>query len=390
MGSALSLSPARVGGPAGGHERRASGRRHEARRASNRFTSRQLPRLSARPSSGVHRSRPQQTTRPAANHGEPAASERTVSLSFISHVDARFNEGDSGVSCDGCAANAGARWIRFAEYQIHIRGVATLPHDNLRRILAKTLQYEGHTVRVAKTLRSARGQLERGSVDIVLSEMRLSTAEEGLQVLELSNRLSPRPLVIFTTASGGVSSAVKALKTGAHDYLMKPFATAELLSAVECALGELNRNDVFICHASGNKRQFVYPFIKSLKAKHVTFWIDEAEISWGDSITDKISEGLLAARYVVVFLTAAFLRRRWPATELKAALRREVESGDTIVLPVLAGDPKKIFQTYPLLKNKAYARWSDGPNALADRMRELLARRKNARHASVSGGSRAV
>jgi len=94
---------------------------------SNRFRSRQLPRLGAWPLSGVHCSRPQRTTGLAANHGERTVSERTASFSFLRHMDAPFNEGDSGVSRDDDAANAGGRCIRVAEYQIHIRGVATFP-----------------------------------------------------------------------------------------------------------------------------------------------------------------------------------------------------------------------------------------------------------------------
>lgn len=203
------------------------------------------------------------------------------------------------------------------------------------------LQLEGHTVRVAKTLSLAKGELGCEPVDIVLSETRLGTQGLGLEVLEVTNRLSPRPLVIFTTASERVSLAVKALKRGAYDYLVKPFGVEEFRDVIQGASREFNRKDVFICHASVDKQQFVNPFVRSLRAKNVSFWLDEAEIGWGDSITDKISEGLLTARHVVVFLTSAFLRRRWPAMEMKTALSREAESGDTIVLPVLAGDQRR-------------------------------------------------
>src|SRR5207248_3288358 len=105
------------------------------------------------------------------------------------------------------------------------------------------------------------------------------------------------------------------------------------LDVIKGAVRELDRKDVFICHATNDKSRFVNPLVGSLKAKNVSFWVDEAEIHWGDSITDKISEGLLRARYVMVLLTAAFLRRKWPAMKMKAALTREAESNDPIVLP---------------------------------------------------------
>jgi len=78
------------------------------------------------PPSGVCCSRPQRTTRPTANHGEPSVAEGTVSFSFHSHIDASARKGDSGDSCEDGAASAGARCTSSAEDQVHIMGVAAL------------------------------------------------------------------------------------------------------------------------------------------------------------------------------------------------------------------------------------------------------------------------
>ena len=62
------------------------------------------------------------------------------------------------------------------------------------------------------------------------------------------------------------------------------------------------KRDVFLCHSSEDKDKYVIPFTKKLKNKGVTFWIDEAEIKWGDNIIEKINEGIEKSNFVIVFL----------------------------------------------------------------------------------------
>jgi FixJ family two-component response regulator len=56
--------------------------------------------------------------------------------------------------------------------------------------------------------------------------------------LELQQELSLTggPPVIFLTAHGDISSSVKAMKAGAVEFLLKPFNSAELISAVESGI----------------------------------------------------------------------------------------------------------------------------------------------------------
>lgn len=129
--------------------------------------------------------------------------------------------------------------------------------------------------------------------------------------------------------------------------------------------------DVFLCHASSDKDTYVRPLARELTARGVSFWLDEAEIAWGASITQKINQGLGTSRYVLVFLSQAFLERNWPQTELSNALHREVSSGLVVVLPLMIADPEVVFQKYPLLRDKNYQEWSRGPAHIAERLREL-------------------
>ena len=49
---------------------------------------------------------------------------------------------------------------------------------------------------------------------------------------------------------------------------------------------------VFICHASEDKESFVKNFADNLFKKGIDAWVDEYEIHFGDSIIEKVNEGL--------------------------------------------------------------------------------------------------
>lgn len=130
--------------------------------------------------------------------------------------------------------------------------------------------------------------------------------------------------------------------------------------------------DIFICHASGDKESYVYPFAAELETHGITYWLDQAEITWGDRITEKINGGLARSRYVVVFLTDTFLKRHWPQAELGSALNREASTGGVVVLPLMIASSETVFGQYPLLRDKHYLRWEDGIESLVRTLRDML------------------
>ena len=123
--------------------------------------------------------------------------------------------------------------------------------------------------------------------------------------------------------------------------------------------------DVFICHASPDKVDYARPLAASLSRHGVSSWLDEAVLQAGDSITDAISDGLRLASYVVVVVTPELLERPWPRKELNAAFSREVRLGEVVIIPVLAADPDDWAEAFPLLADKLYLRWNDGPDSIA-------------------------
>jgi hypothetical protein len=133
--------------------------------------------------------------------------------------------------------------------------------------------------------------------------------------------------------------------------------------------------DVFLCHASEDKVEIVDPLSIALGADGISYWLDRAEILWGDSVTDKVNDGLRVSRYVVAILTTAFLQKNWPKRELNAILNLEATTGVVRILVLLAGGSQQkelILRQFPLLNDKLYLNWEGSPEPVVAALRKRL------------------
>ncbi len=84
------------------------------------------------------------------------------------------------------------------------------------------------------------GLMEHGNFDVILLDMNFTRdmigGQEGFYWLEKILELDPSAVVIFITAYGDVERAVKAIKAGAVDFVLKPWQNAKLLATVSSAL----------------------------------------------------------------------------------------------------------------------------------------------------------
>ena len=67
-------------------------------------------------------------------------------------------------------------------------------------------------------------------------------------------------------------------------------------------------------------------------------WIDEAEILVGDSLIEKISEGIRQVDFLAALLSHASVKSSWVKRELEVALNREISEKKVFVLPLLIED----------------------------------------------------
>ncbi|MCW3050906.1 MAG: Response regulator containing CheY-like receiver,AAA-type ATPase, and DNA-binding domain [Chthonomonadales bacterium] len=108
--------------------------------------------------------------------------------------------------------------------------------NNIRLMVRLTLQHSGHVVQTAAD--GAEG-LEKfgdgGEWDLVLLDQRMP-GMDGLAVLREIHKRDVQARVIMATAFGTIDLAVEAMKSGATDFLRKPFTSETLRGAVEAAL----------------------------------------------------------------------------------------------------------------------------------------------------------
>jgi DNA-binding NtrC family response regulator len=76
--------------------------------------------------------------------------------------------------------------------------------------------------------------LESREVAVVLTDLRMPQVD-GIEILHFARKCSPMTQVVLITGFATVESAIEALKSGAYDYLRKPFEPADLRRAVERA-----------------------------------------------------------------------------------------------------------------------------------------------------------
>lgn len=127
-----------------------------------------------------------------------------------------------------------------------------------------------------------------------------------------------------------------------------------------------NKYDVFISHASEDKDAVARVLAEELRDYGVEVWYDEFSLEVGDSLTQKINDGLANANYGIVILSKFFLNKGWTQYELEGLVNREVGSGK-VILPIWHEITKQDLLAYsPTLAGKVAIETSRVP------MREMV------------------
>lgn len=91
--------------------------------------------------------------------------------------------------------------------------------------------------------------------------------------------------------------------------------------------------DVFVSHACEDKEPFVNGLVKELEMRNIKVWYDRNDIKWGDSIRNKIDEGLRNSRFGIIVISKTYLKKYWTNYEFDALLNKE-SYGGKMVLPI--------------------------------------------------------
>src|SRR5699024_8802652 len=97
---------------------------------------------------------------------------------------------------------------------------------------------------------------------------------------------------------------------------------------------ELIEFDVFLSHSSLDKDIFVTELSEELSNKGLKVFEDVKVFKIGQSQTDMMNMGILNSRFVIVFLSANFIKSGWSDYEFKSFLNREINEKRVIILPI--------------------------------------------------------
>ncbi len=123
----------------------------------------------------------------------------------------------------------------------------------MRMSLEDRLRLDGITVRAVGDTASARNELKKGDIDLVVSDIRLPDGT-GIELFSHISNYFPGIPVILMTAYGDISDAVSLVKAGALDYLAKPFDISDFIKKVEQHLSRIA--DTHLTLGAGDENRF--------------------------------------------------------------------------------------------------------------------------------------
>ncbi|MFO1083871.1 MAG: sigma-54 dependent transcriptional regulator [Reyranellaceae bacterium] len=127
-------------------------------------------------------------------------------------------------------------------------------------LIAGILEDEGHTARRAHNSNEAIEAVRQRRPSLVILDVWLQGSElDGLQILEIIRREEPPVPVVMISGHGTIDTAVSAIKTGAYDFIEKPFKADRLLLVVDRAIeaDRLRRENATLRRRAGGEVTFV-------------------------------------------------------------------------------------------------------------------------------------
>src|SRR5229473_306726 len=127
-------------------------------------------------------------------------------------------------------------------------------------LIAGILEDEGNTARRAHNSTEAIDAVRQRRPALVILDVWLQGSElDGLQLLEVIRREEPPVPVVMISGHGTIDTAVSAIKTGAYDFIEKPFKADRLLLVVDRAIeaDKLRRENANLRRRAGGEVTFV-------------------------------------------------------------------------------------------------------------------------------------
>lgn len=183
-------------------------------------------------------------------------------------------------------------------------------------LIKMELEDHGHTVTTAGDGTMALDLIEKGDFDLIITDLRMPGID-GLEILKSVKEQQPDTEVILMTAYASAQTAIRAMKEGAYDYLIKPFEMDELILMVK-RIGEkkqlslenmqlreeISRTSVTILGESQNIKE-VLELVEKVAGQDATVLIEGESGTGKELVARAIHIGSLRSRAPFIVVNCA-------------------------------------------------------------------------------------
>ena len=121
----------------------------------------------------------------------------------------------------------------------------------MRDMLSLALGSQGYQVATAVNGIEALEQIQKQRFDLVITDLKMPEMD-GIDLLDQIKKIAPKLEVIMTTGHGTVEAAVAAMKSGAFDFILKPFPLDELNAIIEKVLEKKELKTLIALYEASN------------------------------------------------------------------------------------------------------------------------------------------
>lgn len=140
---------------------------------------------------------------------------------------------------------------------------------NLLKMLRRTLAYEGFDVITAQNGAEALDKIHSEQPDLAVLDWMMPKMD-GLSVVETLREIDSGIPIMMLTARDTIEFRVQGLESGADDYLVKPFAPAELVARINTLLRRANPKSI--------EKELTFSYLRIIPATREAF-VDDQRIS---------------------------------------------------------------------------------------------------------------
>lgn len=171
-------------------------------------------------------------------------------------------------------------------------------------------------------------QKKRADFQKKLADKRRERTKYSVELQKAQNRESQKMLQTQRIMKEQYEQRVRELTTTLQTSTLSHNVQHNLYDQIEDV-----EYDVFISHATEDKKTFVEDLVNALREKAVKVWYDSLNIKWGDSLRTQIDNGLKKSAFGIVVLSENYIEKGWTQYELEGLFNIEMTQGKTI-LPI--------------------------------------------------------